>query len=224
MYGARYWRVRDNNSNWNNTFINSVQQLLYHTTSNQDSLLSPRWQSNSHQKHQRTPPHTHLSRGDEITLRGASERQWLLGYHHHLGTGWVDVSRSDSSRATARLDSGSTGGHCWAVWIVPLKNTGKVQIQEVCLVSRSYYHWAYKKISIIFCSQTAFRKQRLPYFDAGVSSCGDRMSVAATCSFNFWEVHVCTSETGFSVTAMSIVWMHTPTKNTKITSAEWNAN
>lgn len=61
-----------------------------------------------------------LSGGDEITLRGAGERQWLLGYHHHLGTGWVDVSRSNSSRATACLDSGSTGGHCWAVWIVTL--------------------------------------------------------------------------------------------------------
>lgn len=61
-----------------------------------------------------------LSRGDEVALRGASKRQLLLGNHHHLGGGWVDMSRSDGSWAATRLYPWSTGGHGWSVLIVTL--------------------------------------------------------------------------------------------------------
>lgn len=64
----------------------------------------------------------YLSRGDEVALRGASKRQLLLGDHHHLGAGRVDVSRSDRSWATTRLYPRSTGGHGWSVLIVTLEN------------------------------------------------------------------------------------------------------
>lgn len=61
-----------------------------------------------------------LSRGDEVALRGASKRQLLLGDHHHLGARWVDVGRSNRSRATTCLYPWSTGGHGWSVLIVTL--------------------------------------------------------------------------------------------------------
>lgn len=59
-------------------------------------------------------------RGDEVALRGSSKRQLLLGQHHHLGAGRVDMSRSNRSGAATRLYSWSTSGHCWSVWIVTL--------------------------------------------------------------------------------------------------------
>lgn len=61
-----------------------------------------------------------LSWGDKVTLRGASKRQLLLGYHHHLGAGRVDVRRADSSWATTCLYPWSTSGHGWSVLIVAL--------------------------------------------------------------------------------------------------------
>lgn len=61
-----------------------------------------------------------LSRWDEVALRGASERQLLLGNHHHLGAGRIDMSGSDRSWATTRLYPWSTGGHGWSVLIVTL--------------------------------------------------------------------------------------------------------
>jgi len=61
-----------------------------------------------------------LSRGDEVALRGASKRELLLGNHHHLGAGWVDMSGSNRSRPTTCLDSRSTGGHSRSVLIVTL--------------------------------------------------------------------------------------------------------
>lgn len=73
-------------------------------------------------KHQRLLLQTNLSRGDEVALRGASERQLLLGNHHHLRAGRVDMSGSDSSWATTRLYPCSTSGHGWSVLIVTLKN------------------------------------------------------------------------------------------------------
>ena len=65
---------------------------------------------------------TNLSRWDEVALRGASERQLLLGNHHHLGGGRIDMSGSDRSWATTRLYPWSTGGHGWSVLIVTLAN------------------------------------------------------------------------------------------------------
>lgn len=65
---------------------------------------------------------TNLSRGDKVALRGASKRQLLLGNHHHLGAGRVDMSGSDRSWTTTRLYPWSTGGHGWSVLIVSLKN------------------------------------------------------------------------------------------------------
>lgn len=64
---------------------------------------------------------TNLSRGDEVALRRASERQLLLGNHHHLGT-WRVYMRSDGSWATTCLYPWSTGGHGWSVLIVALDN------------------------------------------------------------------------------------------------------
>lgn len=61
-----------------------------------------------------------LSRGDEVALRRASERQLLLGNHHHLGAGRVHVSGSDGSRATTCLYPWSSGGHGGSVLIVTL--------------------------------------------------------------------------------------------------------
>lgn len=72
-------------------------------------------------KHQWLLLQTDLSRGDEVALRGASKRQLLLGNHHHLRAGWVDVSGSDSSWSTTRLYPCSTSGHGWSVLIVTLK-------------------------------------------------------------------------------------------------------
>lgn len=65
---------------------------------------------------------TNLSRWDEVALRGASKRQLLLGNHHHLGAGRIDVSGSNGSWATTRLYPWSTGGHGWSVLIITLAN------------------------------------------------------------------------------------------------------
>lgn len=61
-----------------------------------------------------------LSRGDEVALRRARERQLLLGNHHHLRVWRVDVSWSDGSWTTTCLYPRSTGGHGWSVLIVAL--------------------------------------------------------------------------------------------------------
>lgn len=70
---------------------------------------------------------TNLSLGDEIALRRASERELLLGNHHHLGTWWIDMSRS---RAATCLDSWSTGGHSRAAWIVTLRDREKAERKD----------------------------------------------------------------------------------------------
>ena len=63
----------------------------------------------------------HLSRGDEVALRGASKGQLLPRDHHHLGAGLVDVGGTHRTRPAAGLDPGGTGGHGGPVGIVGLE-------------------------------------------------------------------------------------------------------
>lgn len=94
-----------------------------------------------------------LSRRDEVALRGARERQLLLGDHHHPGSGWVDVSRSNRSSATTCLYPRSTGGHGRSVLIITLENRwgGKMEgkkDEEFMLAKATCSVWACSAFTI----------------------------------------------------------------------------